>query len=278
MKQYKILILSNMTGSGLKDDKILQESFKKDGHEVELENVCFDEKFDEKFDVIIRRNTWVSSTDDTDDLYKSNIKLIERLSKKSIKTVNLEGLDGKGKGYLCDLFKNYDNVLPTITSIKDISLLPNKDKYNKYVIKDIKSFGNGLYQKFVTYDELSENYIEGDIIQPFMEFKAEVQCYYVGQKLMYVLEYTPSKYPNYPEPVLIELTQKEKELADKFASYSKLEYGFQRIDFLRLNDDSFILMEIEDHAAFMNLGRLQEPLLTKVLEEYKENIYKFLEN
>lgn len=274
MEKLNILILSNMVGSGVKDDTILKEGFEKDGHKVTLDSVCFDEKLDETFDVIIRRNTWVSSAEDTEKLYENNTKMIERLSKKSVKTVNLIGLDGQGKGYLCDLFKTHDRVLPTIKTKDNIELLP---KCEKYVIKDIKSFGNGLHQKFVKADELLENYIEGDIIQPFMEFKAEIQCYYVGEKLVYTFEYSPSKYPNYPEPTFIELTKEEKELADNFAKYSKLKYGFQRIDFLRLKDDSLLLMEIEDHAAFMNLGRLPENLLSNVLEEFKQNIYEYIQ-
>lgn len=275
MKKYNILILSNMVGSGFKDDSILKNAFKRDGHNVTIDNICYDEALDETFDVIIRRNTWVNSTDDTDKLYIDNKNLIERLSKKDIKTVNLIGLDGHGKGYLCDLFKNFDNVLPTINTFDNMNLLPSVEKY---AIKNIKSFGNGLHQKFVNSAEVLKNYTEGDIIQPFMSFKSEVQCYYVGQKLMYVFEYSPSKYPDYPEPSFITLSENQKELSDIFAGYSKLEHGFQRIDFLRLHDDSFLLMEIEDHAAFMNLGRLPEPLLSDVISEFTQNIYKLIEN
>lgn len=275
MKKYNILILSNMVGSGVKDDTILQEAFKADGHNVSLDNICFDEKLDETFDVIIRRNTWVSSTDLTSKLHEDNQELIKRLSSKTVKTVNLVGLDGKGKAYLCDLFEKFDNVLPTIKSKEKLNLLP---KCEKYAIKDIKSFGNGLHQKFVPADQLLENYTEGDIIQPFMSFKSEVQCYYVANKLMYVFEYSPSKYPDYPEPSFIQLTDAQKELADKFAGCSELKHGFQRIDFLRLHDDSFLLMEIEDHAAFMNLARLPEPLLSDVLDEFKKNIYDLIES
>ncbi len=65
-------------------------------------------------------------------------------------------------------------------------------------------------------------------------------------------------------------------LAIKYAKYSKLKYGFQRIDFIRLEDGSLLLMEIEDHAAFMNLQSLPYELRRTVLEEYKKNIYELL--
>ena len=270
---YKILILSNMIGSGLKDDLLLQASFEEDGHLVHLKKVDYDEKYDNEYDVIIRRNTWVSTEGDTFKLYKDNIELINRLKNKSIKTVNLVGLDGEGKGYLCDLFKNKEPVIPTVHTISELNMLPIT---SKYVIKTIKSFGNGLFQKIVEAKDLNKIYRKDDIIQPYMQFKGEVQCYYVGQKLMYSFEYTPSKYPNYPEPKMINLTSSEKEIADKFAKYSNLNYGFQRIDFIRLLDDSLLLMEIEDHAAFMNLQRLPEEVFKEVMIEYKNNIYKYL--
>ncbi len=273
MKNYKILILSNCVGSGLEDDSILKKSFEKDGHTVDINTVDYDEKLDETYDVIIRRNTWVSNTDDTAELYKNNMKLINRLKNKNIKTVNLVGLDGQGKGYLCEMFASGEQVIPTINTSSNMDLLPESAKY---VIKDIKSFGNGLFQRFVEAADLQNEYTEGEIIQPYIDFISEVQCYYVGEELVYVFEYTPSKYPNYPPPQFIELTENEKLISDKYAKYSNLKHGFQRIDFLRKPDNSLLLMEIEDHAAFMNLRRLPEDILEKTLTKFKENIYQLL--
>lgn len=275
MKKYRILILSNCQGSGLKDDAILQEAFQADGHEVSLDTVFYQESQDDLYDVIIRRNTWVSKEEDTDALYQQNQILVKRLQRKGKKTVNLLGLDGAGKGYLCDLFQEKYPVIPTIQSLKQLDTLPLCETY---VVKNIKSFGNGLHQRFVEKESLfhSDTYQEGDIIQPKMDFVSEIQCYYVGGTQVYSYEYRPSKYPNYPEPSFIQLNEEEKATADLFAQWSGLKYGFQRIDFLRLKDGSLLMMEIEDHAAFMNLQRLPEPLLSQVLHLYKENIYAYL--
>ena len=49
--------------------------------------VDFDETLDEEYDVIIRRNTWVEDENKTQDYYKKNELLKQRLSKKKIKTV-----------------------------------------------------------------------------------------------------------------------------------------------------------------------------------------------
>ena len=52
--------------------------------------VDYDENLDDRFDIIIRRNTWVEDKKET-NLYKiKNNEIIERLKDKNIKTVNLE--------------------------------------------------------------------------------------------------------------------------------------------------------------------------------------------
>ena len=95
---------------------------------------------------------------------------------------------------------------------------------------------------------------------------------------MYVFEYIPSKYPNYPKPQLIKLNNDQEKLAYHFAQKSNLKVGFQRIDFLKLNDDSFLLLEIEDNSPHLNLEELDSEFRDKVLEIYKKNIYQFLNN
>ncbi len=77
MNKYKILILSNMKGSGFKDDMLLKDSFEKDGNEVDINSVDYT-KEDSLYDIIIRRNTWVSTEMDTPHLFASNQKLINR--------------------------------------------------------------------------------------------------------------------------------------------------------------------------------------------------------
>lgn len=271
--KYKILILSNPNNYEYIEDKYIANAFREEGHLVDLLWVDYDEKLDTQYDVIIRRNTWVEDEKDTYNYKIKNEILKERLIKKKIKTVNLEGLDGKGKQYLCELFNNGKKVIPIIDNLKDIDKLPYSEEY---VLKDNDSFGSGLGQRIVKKDEIKTEFKVGDLIQPKLEFKSEVQCYFIGDKLMYVYEYTPSKYPNYPTPKLIVLNQKEKELACEFARISNLKVGFQRIDFLRLKNDDLILLEIEDNSPHMNLEILTDSFRKDVLKEYKKNIYKYI--
>lgn len=271
--KYKILILSNPNNEEYVEDLYVANAFKEDGHIVRILWVDYDEKLDKEFDVIIRRNTWIESEEEEEGFRTKNNLLKERLKHKKVKTVNLEGLDGKGKQYLCELFKSGKKVIPTIDNLREIEKLP----YTKeYVLKDNDSFGSGLGQRIVKAKELETKFKEGDLIQPRLKFKSEVQCYFIGDKLMYVYEYTPSKYPNYPTPKLIILNQKEKELACEFARISNLKVGFQRIDFLRLENDELILLEIEDNSPHMNLEELTSAFRNNVLDEYKKNIYQYI--
>lgn len=272
--KYRILILSNPENEEFVEDEYVANAFREDGHIVKIAWVDYDEKMDDDFDIIIRRNAWVEDEDKTENYGIKVDLLTKRLKGKTIKTVNLDGLDGQGKQYLCKLFdEGKNNVIPTVDSLDRLSELPNSEEY---VLKDGESFGSGIGQKVVKRADLEKEFEEGYVIQPKLKFKSEVQCYFVGQKFMYAHEYIPSKYPNYPDPILIELTDNERSLAEEFARYSCLKTGFQRIDFLRLENGEFALLEIEDTGPHMSLEFLKPDLREIVIKEYKENVYKYL--
>lgn len=273
-EKYNILILSNNNNEEFLEDTYIAESFREDGHTVDILWVDYDERIDENYDIIIRRNTWVEEDSQTEYYKIKNDILKERLNKKKIKTVNLIGLDGNGKEYLCKLYKQGKRVIPTVDNVEEALQLEN---ITEYVLKDNNSFGSGIGQKIVNRSKLLKEFKDGYLIQPKLKFKSEVQCYFIADKLMYVFEYTPSKYPNYPKPHLIVLNEEQKLLAYNFAKSSNLKVGFQRIDFLRLENDEFLLLEIEDNSPHMNLEKLDINFRKDILNEYKENIYKYLQ-
>ena len=164
-------------------------------------------------------------------------------------------------------------VIPSTTNLKELEEI---NTCNTFVLKPIKSCNSAFGQKVINKSDLEKEFKSGLLIQPKIKFKSEVQCYFVGNELMYTFEFIPSKYPDYPEPILIELNEKERGLAEEFAKYSCLETGFQRIDFLKLENDELILLEIEDTGPHMSLEFLETDLRERVLEEYKENVYKYL--
>ena len=277
MKKYNILILSNPNDIYAKEDEILAESFKKDGQNVLMRWLDYNEKLDDEFDIILRRDTWTQEEKDIPRYEKYNNILKKRLKNKSIKKVNFYEVDSEGKRYLIDYYKKGLKVIPSTDKLEDIKKL-DLDSYNEFVLKPINSLGSAIGQEIVSKTDLKKEFQEGFLIQPKMKFKSEVQCYFVEDELMYVFEFIPSKYPDYPNPLVIELTENERELVYEFVKENNLKVGFQRIDFLRLEDDQLILLEIEATSPFMDLVMVEEKLMNIVVDKYKQSIYRYLES
>ena len=274
MNKYNILILSNLDSIYAKEDELIAESFRNDGHVVTIKWLDYDEMLDDKFDIILRRDTWVEDSRDIPKYLYHNNNLKERLKSKSVKKVNFYEIDSEGKGYLIDYYKKGLPVIPSTDNLEEVKEFNN---YDEFVLKPINSCNSAFGQKIIYKSELEKEFKEGYFIQPKMNFKSEVQCYFVANELLYTFEFIPSKYPNYPPPIEIELTKKEKELVNKFVKETNVTVGFQRLDFLRLENDELVLLEIEATSPFMALMMIDESLKKEVIDKYKKNIYKYLE-
>lgn len=271
--KYKILILSNIENEEIIEDLMIKKRFEQDGNIVDIEWIDYDNSLDKYYDLIIRRNAWVGTEDKIECYKKKNDLLIERL-RDSKKTINLVGLDGKGKNYLKTLYYKNMNVIPTTDIVEDAL----KWNCEEYVLKTKDSFGSGLGQIFISKESLKNKFNDKFLIQPKLKFKSEVQAYFINNQLMYVYEYIPSKYPNYPEPKLINLSVEEEKLAKSFSNISDIQIGMKRIDFLRLEDNSLILLEIEDNSPHMDIEKLDEKIQKKVLDLYVNGIYEYIKN
>jgi len=273
MQKYNILILSNPNDIYAKEDEILADSFRKDGNNVVIKWLDYDESLDNTFDVVLKRDTWAIEEQDIPKYEKYNNLLKERIKNKPIKKVNFFEVGCNGKKYLIDYFKKGLPVIPSFDNLKQAKDLRN---FEDYILKPLNSFGSAFGQKSVNKENLEKEFKEGLMIQPKIKFKSEVQCYFVEDELLYTFEFKPSKYPDYPEPTIIELTKEEKDLVYKFVNETNIKVGFQRIDFLRLEDDRLLLLEIEANATFMDLVFLEEDLRNQVIEKYKQSVYKYL--
>lgn len=268
---HKILILSNINNYESKEDYLIKKRLERDGNIVDIKWLDYDEKLDKYYDLIIRRNCWVEKKEDTDTYKNLNSKLINRL-RNNHNVINLIGLDGLGKLYLKSLYRNNYNVVPTT----DILTEALKWDCEEYVLKLKDSFGSGLGQLFVSKDKLKEKYNDKFLIQPKIKFQSEIQAYFVNDRLMYVYEYTPSKWPDYPIPKLIKLKNNEKMQAKQFARLSPIKVGMKRIDFLKLENSSLSLLEIEDNSPHMNIEILPDKLRNRVLDNFAEGIYDYI--
>ena len=120
MNKYNILILSNLDSIYAKEDELIAESFRNDGHAVSIVWIDYDEALDEKFDIILMRDIWVENEQDIPKYQKYNNLLKMRLKAKPIKKVNFYEVDSEGKMYLIDYYKKGLPVIPSTTTLKEL--------------------------------------------------------------------------------------------------------------------------------------------------------------
>ena len=72
------------------------------------------------------------------------------------------------------------------------------------------------------------------------------------------------------------LTEEERKLVYRFVSETNVTVGFQRLDFLRLENNELMLLEIEATTPFMALMMIEENLRNKVIDKYKQSIYEYM--
>ena len=268
-----ILMITNIDSDEKLEDIWLARAFQEDGHTVAIVDKNYDEKLESIFDIFLKRNTWSSSA--TIENVSEKYTFRERIIKKNLPRINFDGkYDGSDKSYLVKLFKNGYEVIPTIDNLDDLKLLDNP---NKYMLK-LKESYDGIGQLVLKKEELELKFNNSYIIQPFMKFKSEVQFYYIKDKFEYALEFVPSKVPVYPNAIMYEYNSNELEMANKFALLNGEYYGIQRIDFIKLEDDTLLLTEIEDISPYLDLDQVDTETREKFITDYKIMVYEYMKN
>lgn len=266
-------MISNIDSDEKLEDIWLARAFKEDGHNIAVVDKNYDERLEDIFDIFLKRNTWSSNA--TIENVREKYEFMERIIKKNLPRINFDGkYDGSNKVYLVDLFKKGYAVIPSIDSLGDLKLLNNP---SKYMLK-LKDSYDGIGQLVVDEDELKQKFDNSYIIQPFMKFKSEVQFYYIKDKFEYALEFMPSKVPVYPDAIKYEYSSKELEIANNFASMNGDYYGIQRIDFIKLEDNTLLLTEIEDISPYLDLDQVDKETRKKFITDYKNMVYEYMVN
>lgn len=273
----KILILSNLNNEEeiKKEDELIANSFLEDDHEVKLVGVDYNQELESEFEIIIKRNTWDLPVK---DLSKYNIllnEINERLEKKNKPRINFTGkFDSKDKGYLVELYDKGYKVVPSIDDPNKINKLGDVEQF---LLKPKESY-DGYGQITCNKNQISSLFKENYIIQPKRKFKSEIQFYFINREFQYAFEFAPSKVPIYPDAVEYKYTDDELKIAQSFADLNDELNGIQRIDFLKLNDNSLELIEIEDASPYLDLDCLDKVTLKKFLSNYKNMVYNYLKD
>lgn len=270
-----ILLLTNENNEEKQEDLWIAEAFKQDGNSVDIKWIDYDEKLDENYDVILKRNIWFSQDIPLEELQeyeeKSNC-FSQRLKQKNKKLVNFNGkFDEQGKDYLVELFHKYDEVVPSIDKLEEIDLLP---KVEKYLWKPKIGY-DGIGQRKIEREDLRKIQLQDAILQPFLELESEVQFYFINRTLQYALEFKPSKIPVYPKAIWYQYSKQEAKIAQKFADLNEELIGIQRIDFLKLKNGELKLIEIEDASPYLDLDCLNKKDRNLFIKHYKEMVYQY---
>ncbi|MBR3133485.1 MAG: hypothetical protein IKG42_05435 [Clostridia bacterium] len=281
MKKYKILIVSDHETTGVKDDLYIARSFKNDGHLVRVFKNSYQASFDEKFDVIIRRYDWPENILVSGYYGNKNENLKARIyRRRKVVGINLFGFQETDYSFFETFTREkIPNVIPSVVrqgAVPHILRLYDTDRFiirekYQYLAKQNKAL-------HVMINQIPK-YFEKDVhmIQPDLKYKSEVQFHFVGNKLLYAFEYTPNKYSSLAKEKLLDISPEDREVAERFAKISNMKYGMQRIDFIRLTNGELMLSEIRDTNVDMRLEKLDPHLREKVINEFKKNIYEFLE-
>lgn len=268
-----ILMISNIDDDEKLEDIWIARVFQKDGHRVSIVDKNYDEKLESLYDIFLLRNTW--DTNATIETMKEGSNFRRRVIRKNLPRINFDGkYDGSSKEYLVHLYKNGYSVIPTIDKISDLHLL---SMYDKFLLK-LKNSYDGIGQMIVDREILNQKFTNSYIIQPFMNFKSEVQFYYIKDKFEYALEFIPSKIPIYPDAIKYIPNEREIKLANDFSKLNGNYYGIQRIDFIKLYDGTLLLTEIEDIEPYLDLDCVEEKVKEKFLLDYKNMVYEYIRN
>lgn len=266
-----ILMLTNARNESTEDSEIASR-LGEDGHSVTMSWLDFSGDLS-SFDLILRRNVWVEEEDEVEDYRLKLVDLIGRIKQLGIKSINLEELMWTKKEALVDLSKVNENwIIPT----RHLDEIDDLGEHEKFVVKEIDSVGSGIGQFYLSKEEIaSRNFDKSKyIVQPKLTFDSEVQFYYVGKELLYALEYSPSKFPDYPDPKQIYITDEEKFISDFYVVSTGFEYGFLRADFVRIGD-SIKLMEMEATSPHMCFKDIPDFEKKRAIERYVKSIYEY---
>jgi hypothetical protein len=156
--------------------------------------------------------------------------------------------DMQGKGYLVELSKAGEPVIPTIDRPEDVGRLPAADRY---VVKPVLGADSIGMQVVASLDGID---LTGTLVQPHIDFVHEASFVFVGRAFQYAV--------HAPDPArrwdLVPFTPSEDDLAfaQRIVDWNALDVGVQRVDACRTRDGSLLLVELEDLNPYLSLDVL----------------------
>lgn len=268
-KKYSILYLTDLyfeaKGRRYYEEDLYLTSRLREHFDILLCHPCDSEKFEEIVDLIVFRNT--GPVMHYKDYFNS---FISRINTKNIMCYNTMAgkADMKGKSYLAELTKEGYPVIPTIEHLQDLPLLPDSDRY---MVK-LKDGADSIGMQVVDPEGLAAIEMDGNIVQPFIDFVYEVSFYFIDKDFQYAL-FAPDKNERWHLEVY-EATLEDLIFADRFIAWNTVTRGIQRVDACRTSSGDLLLVELEDLNPYLSLDLLSVEMREKFVVNFIESISK----
>lgn len=105
-------------------------------------------------------------------------------------------------------------------------------------------------------------------------FKYEVSFYYLDDKFQYAL-YAPDKNKRW-ELIEYQASSEDLAFADKFIKWNNIQTGITRVDACRCQDDSLLLVELEDLNPFLSIELISKEKREKFISNLIQTFEKLL--
>lgn len=225
---------------------------------------CDSQPFEQSVDLIVFRNTGPVLQ------YQAYFTaFVERVAAQKLRTYNtMTGRgDQAGKGYLMALTQQDYPVIPSIEQAADLFRLPPAERY---MVKP-KDGADSIGLRVVSRAELATLDWQGQLAQPFIDFRYEVSFYYIDQQLQYAL-YAPDTQKRW-QLEEYEPTPADIAFANQFIAWNTVAHGIQRVDACRTAQGDLLLVELEDLNPYLSLDLLGPTRREAFVHNFKQSLH-----
>ena len=225
-------------------------------------------KFETLVDLVVFRNTGPVLH------YQENFNgFLDRMSANGTPCYNsLTGkADIRGKEYLLELTKIGYPVIPTVSNLGELDLLPDQENY----VFKLKNGADSIGMETVAKERLSELDFTDRILQPHVDFDYEVSFYYIDNVFQYAM-YAPDRSRRWA----LEQYQASPEdlaFAQQFVKWNDLEHGIQRVDACRTRSGALLLVELEDLNPYLSLLLLDQTGRQQFMRNFRQALFNVLQ-
>jgi hypothetical protein len=177
--------------------------------------------------------------------------------------------DMQGKGYLVELSRAGEAVIPTVDRREDLARLPDAERY---VVKPVRGADSIGLQVVTSLDGVD---LTGALVQPHVDFVHEVSFVFVGRTFQYALRSADATRRWDLAPFTP--TDDDLAFAQRIVDWNALDVGVQRVDAGRTLEGGLLLVELEDLNPYLSLDLLDPATRDGFVAALVDSLHKALQ-